>query len=238
MSSVKKNLAQNIRQKVIDSYAAIAKDFDRTRKNPWADFEAFLPYIKKGAKVLDLGCGNGRLSEFLKQKDVTYLGVDNNSKFIEIAKKNFPEEKFMLGDMVKVDTDESFDNILCIAAYHHLPNKEDRVAAALEMHRLLKKDGVLILTVWNLFQPKYIFSVIKAALYSIITLGQKYAWNDTWIKWGNNPLKRYYHAFLPKELKKYFENDLWEIEDLYFTRKGNKVNLWASFNIVLIARKK
>lgn len=234
-----KKHTNKIRSQVKNAYSDIAGEFDKSRKNQWLEFLYFLEFIENNVTVLDLGCGNGRLCELLKSKKVDYLGIDNNSNLLEKAKDNFPEAKFQLGDMVDLNLpDNYFDAIFCIAAFHHLPGRKLRRRSVNEMHRVLKKKGVLILTVWNLFQLKYLKNLIHAVLSFILHIGLKYAWNDLWVKWGNHPTKRYYHAFLPNELLSYFKKEKWEIEEFYFTKKGTRVKFWRSFNLCLIVRKK
>jgi len=46
-------------------YDAFAADFSATRKNSWPEFELLFPLLKKQDRILDLGCGNGRLRNFL-----------------------------------------------------------------------------------------------------------------------------------------------------------------------------
>ena len=236
---MKKTYSQNIAQSVKDSYSQFAEQFDQTRRQQWAEFDHFLAYTKKQAKVLDLGCGNGRLYEFLQPKEVSYLGIDHNSHLLDLAHKNFPEAHFQLDDIMDLKLEEeAFDNVFCIAAFHHIPSKKMRKKVLADLHRSLKPDGIFILTNWNLFQFRYFMPLLKAVFRSLLTLGLKGSWNDLWIKWGNYPLKRYYHAFLPKELSALFSPDLWEIEEFYFTRKGKRVRWFRSFNLVLIVRKK
>ena len=202
---MRKKIINQIKEKVISSYSAIAHEFDQTRKVPWQEFNHFLAYTKHGGKTLDLGCGNGRLYEFLKQKEVSYLGIDHNSHLLEKGRENFPDARFQLADMMDLNLPvEAFDNIFCIAAFHHIPGKKMRRAVAKSIHQSLKTDGILILTVWNLFQFKYLGTLIKSITSCIFHLGFKNAWNDLWVKWGNYPIKRYYHAFLPKDLFKFF----------------------------------
>jgi SAM-dependent methyltransferase len=230
--------AHQIKGQLKQSYSAIAQEFDQTRKAPWEEFNHFLAYTKHGGTVLDLGCGNGRLYEFLKPKKVQYLGVDHNSHLLDKARESYPEAIFELADMTDVNLPEkAFDNVFCIAAFHHIPGRKMRKQVAESIHRSLKPDGVLILTVWNLFQLKYLKELFKAILICVLYFGIKTAWNDLMIKWGNFPVKRYYHAFLPKELLRFFPPDNWKIEEFYFTRKGNRVSFLRSFNLVLIARK-
>ena len=234
-----KKHTNQIRDDVKKAYNSIASEFDQTRKVQWLEFEDFLEYVKKGQKILDLGCGNGRFYELLRPKNVDYLGVDNSSGLIEKARTNHPSAEFKLGDMVDLKlSDSKFDIIFSIASFHHVPSSKLRKQTVKEMHRILKKDGVLILTVWNLFQWKYLKCFIKSILSFVLHLGFKYSWNDLWVKWGNKPIKRYYHAFLPSELNRYFDVKQWKIEKFYFTRRGSRVKFLQSFNLCLIVRKK
>ena len=235
---MRKKYSKQIRQKVKDSYSAIAHEFNQSRKMPWKEFNHFLTYVHQGGQILDLGCGNGRLYDFLRLKKINYLGIDNNSHLLKLARQNFPEANFKLADMIDFKLpEESLDNIFCIAAFHHLPGKSSRIKVANKLFHILKPNGVLILTVWSIFQWKYLKSILRAIGSFIIHFGSKYAWNDIWIKWGNYSKKRYYHAFLAKELLHYFPNDRWKIEEFYFSRKGKRVSFWRSFNLVLILRK-
>jgi SAM-dependent methyltransferase len=232
------HLSHSIRKQVQSSYSVIASEFSATRQKPWPEFEHFLTYVRPESKILDLGCGNGRLAGLLSAKAVEYLGIDNNSALLALAREQHPDDRFKLADMVGLDLPEgAFDTLFCVAVFHHLPDKKTRRQAASHMHRVLREDGILILTVWNLFQWKYVEAILSAVFSFVLHLGFRYAWNDTWISWGERKIKRYYHAFLPKELLRYFSLSQWKIEDFYFTRKGKRVHFWRCFNIVLIARK-
>jgi len=235
---MRKKLIDKIRDNVKMAYEAISSEFDQTRKTKWPEFEHFLEYVGNGAKVLDLGCGNGRLYDSLKSKKVDYTGMDLSSALIDRARANFPAARFKMGDMVNLDLpDENFDIVFSIASFHHLPGRKLREKAVEEINRVLKPNGILILTVWNLFQWKYMVHIIKSAISFLFHLGLKYAWNDLWVKWGDCPLKRYYHAFLPAELVGYFKGGNWKTEEFYFTKKGTRVKFMRSYNLCLIIRK-
>jgi cyclopropane fatty-acyl-phospholipid synthase-like methyltransferase len=47
------------------SYNMAAENFSETRQNAWPEFELLKPYINEGESLLDIGCGNGRLWQFL-----------------------------------------------------------------------------------------------------------------------------------------------------------------------------
>jgi hypothetical protein len=108
------------------------------------------------------------------------------------------------------------------------------------MHRVLAKDGLLMMTVWNLWQRKYLPQIFSALGKFILTLGD-YQPGDLFIPWKNaqkqEQNKRYYHSFFPSELKKLFKQSGFEIIEEFSARKGQKVKFFQGYNYCLIARK-
>lgn len=230
--------AKKLLHHVKSTYTDIAEEFDKTRQFPIKEFDLFKAYIKQNSTIIDIGCGNGRLVSSLKKANIShhYLGIDNNNKLLEKAKKNFPQENFIEGDQLKIPLGENIaDIIFNIRAFHHIPSKKLRIQALREMQRVLKKNGILIVTVWNLYQKKYWGSLFKAIFRFIVTLGS-YAPNDTFISWGKKA-KRYYHAFTPMELHNVIKDAGFEIEEEYCIKDGNRVPFKESHDIVIIAKK-
>ncbi len=218
--------AKKVLDHVKSTYDNIAEEFAESRNYIGKEFKHFLPYLK--GQIIDLGCGNGRFAAFLDTKKITcdYLGIDNNSKFLQIAKKTYPKRHFIEGDQLSMPVeDNSVDTLLNIRAFHHIPSKNLRRVSLLEMRRTLKKDGILIISVWNLWQKKYWKQLAAAILRSIFTLGT-YEYNDTFIPWKGKD-KRYYHAFTKSELKKSIEKADFTILKLFEVGK----------DIIIIAKK-
>lgn len=235
---MKPNTAKELLDKVTNDYSKIAVEFDKTRKRPWPEFKYFKKYVRKNDTVLDLGCGNGRLYDFFrKHTHINYIGIDNNKAFIELAQKNYPRAKFLLGNLFNIPVTQSVDSTLAIASLHHIPSSALRKKSIREIHSKLKNDGLLIITVWNLFQMAYIKHVVKGVFKFIIQLG-KYDWNDTFIPWGKSGVQRYYHAFTPFELKRLLHNNDFTIIEMFYTRKGEKTSFFKSHNICAVCRKK
>ena len=69
-----------------------------------------------------------------------------------------------------------------------------------EIYRILKPNGLLLITAWNLFQPKYKKFIWQSRLKSVLSFG-KYDPRDTFIPWGKSGVKRYYYAFTLPEIK-------------------------------------
>lgn len=205
---MRKRKAQKIINQLTTVYDEIADQFSQTRYSARNDFEGFKTYLKQTQRILDLGCGNGRLLLFLqnvkiagKQFKFTYQGIDTSKKLIKLAKNKFPQHKFSYGNQLLIPVeDHKFDIIFNIRSFHHIPSKKLRKEALKEMQRVSQKNGIIVITVWNLWQFKYVKNIIQAVARSIITLGA-YDYNDTFIKWGRKH-KRYYHAFTLKELRK------------------------------------
>jgi len=238
---MKDKYAKYLLKKTKRDYEEIAKHFSETRVRPWKDIIFLADFVKDGDKVLDLGCGNGRLFDLFKDKDLSYIGIDLSKKLIKIAKgkyKNYPNAKFLVGDALKTEFDNnSFDLIYAIALLHQIPSKKYRIRFLNEVKRILKSEGFLILTVWNLWQKKYIKYIIKTFILKTKIPGStKLDFKDTFIPWkkrNGTIINRYYHAFTIKELKKLVKVIGFEIIDSGYTKRNNKKP-----NIFLIAQKK
>jgi trans-aconitate methyltransferase len=118
--------SSRIKKKVKDDYDEIASSFSKTRNSAWAEFEFFSPFYKSSSKVLDLGCGNGRLYDYLKKFGFkSYLGVDQSKNLINEARKHHSKAKFQVVDMAKLNgLKGEYDALFAIASFHHLAPSE------------------------------------------------------------------------------------------------------------------
>ncbi|HEY5714001.1 MAG TPA: class I SAM-dependent methyltransferase [Candidatus Gracilibacteria bacterium] len=136
-------------------YNTFAQDFSLTRARPWPEFEILFPFIKKRDRVLDLGCGNGRLRKFLDPELVplgNYYGLDVSSELLKIARENHPSDHFFLSNFEKdlpFGADQ-FEIIAAVASFHHLLNTKDQKHFFTQCHRVLKSGGKLFITTWIL----------------------------------------------------------------------------------------
>jgi len=222
------------------SYNKIASHFSKTRNHPWKEFELFKPYLKKDMNILDVGCGNGRLVNFLKPYIENYIGIDISSGLLEKARENHPEYNFKKTHMEDFCDDENtFDAIFPIASFHHLATKKLRIQTLQNFHKMLKKDGIICMTNWNLWQKKYKWIYIKSYLFSWLR-GKKP--RDLFIPWRdknkNIIANRYYYSFLKSEIVGLVEKAGFEILFCEYTR-GNEIcgGKFGAYNLVLVGRK-
>lgn len=233
-----KDTAKKLLKKVREDYTHIASEFSQTRQRSWQDFSLFKPYISPGYKIVDVGCGNGRLYDFVRTiPDITYSGIDNNEALINLAQKKYSSTHFLVADLLQLPRGVKYDLLFSIASLHHIPSQELRNKSVREMHRILKKDGIALITVWNLFQKRYRKYIFKSLFNFIVQLG-RYEWNDTFIPWGKSGIKRYYHAFTPGEIKKLLTANGFIVEKILYTKKGKIVPFFESHNICIICKKR
>lgn len=70
-----------------------------------------------GATCLDVGCGTGDLSLFLRKRGMKdYVGVDVYGTSITRARQKYPDEKFVLGDFLNTPIRQKFDYAFCSGA--------------------------------------------------------------------------------------------------------------------------
>lgn len=218
----------HIKQNLKKSYQLIAQDFSDSRSYEWPEFKLFSSVIPEGAKILDLGCGNGRFLGFLLQqkKMVDYTGLDFCPDLLEIARKKYPTFTFLENDITDFHLSERFDRIVCSAAFHHIPSIKLRKKSLDLMAEHLKDDGLLCLSVWDLWQLKYANVFVKSFLKSLFSFFTKNP-KDLFIPFGHQKILRYYHAFFFFELKRLLRAHSFSIE------QADK----SGHNFVIIARK-
>ena len=108
--------------------------------------------IKKGSKVLDVGCGGGR-----NIKDVLFIvnevvGIDNYKLAVKEAKKKLVDQKkvkILLKEARKTSFKNNyFDYVICMG--NTFGNfGEDKLRILKEMKRVVKKNGKIIISVYS-----------------------------------------------------------------------------------------
>lgn len=97
----------------------------------------------EGKKILEIGCGDGRLTSVLAEGADELVAIDPDELSIAQARRNIRGVNFRVGSGEALDfDDESFDLILFTMSLHH---HADCVRALREAHRTLKKDGTLVI---------------------------------------------------------------------------------------------
>ena len=160
----------------------------------WPEVVPYINLLKKGDKVLDVGCGNGRLLTAIN-KEITYTGFDFSETLINEARSLHPENDFRLKDVLETWGElGKYEAIFCIAVLHHIESREKQLDALVKIRQHLKKDGFAYLSVWNLWQSNY----LKWHLRSLLTK------RNHW-RWLYVPFQKKYQRFCFAFDKRYLE---------------------------------
>ena len=153
--------------------------------------------ISKG-RGIDLGCGTGWYLKNISEYGYEMVGIDNSAFLIKEAKRNNENSNTLvkLGDILDLKFDaETFDFAYCINSLHHLRSDKEFNCALLEIHRILKKRGLLIIHELNTF---FLFRIYLNYIFPLTNKIDKFG-GENWI-----------------EPKKLFKQDLFEVKELYY----------------------
>lgn len=223
-------LVEKLKQLVKDNYRLIADDFNITRQRTfWPELQNILATVKDGSNLIDVGCGNGRLVEYLKDKKINYLGVDNSQELLVLAQNNYPDKQFILSDILDLDNNVvgQFDYTLAIAVLHHLPGEASRLQSLEKLRKVTSPNGKIILSVWKIWPDRrYRVIILKHYLRKITGLN-RLDWGDIIFPWKNKQgqpySNRYYHIFTLNSLK----HMLIKVGFKKFTVYKDQHNYWA-----------
>ncbi|QTA79768.1 Ubiquinone biosynthesis O-methyltransferase [Desulfonema limicola] len=127
-------------------------------------------YIKeraelKNARVLDLGCGGGILSEAMAAAGADVTGIDMGKEPLAAAKLHLEKSGYKIdyyqttAESMAVSDPESFDLITCMELLEHVPNPGSVINAC---YKLLKPGGNIFFATINRTFKSFVFAIIGA----------------------------------------------------------------------------
>jgi ubiquinone/menaquinone biosynthesis C-methylase UbiE len=134
--------------------------------------------IREGYHVLEYGCGSGSyisaVAELVGKSGIMYA-LDIHPLAVEMvkkiaAKKGLSNVETILSDRKTGLPDDSIDVILMYDVFHDL---RDPNGVLVELHRVLKPDGILSFSDHHMKQNEILSNLTKNALFSLQRKGEK-----------------------------------------------------------------
>ena len=120
-----------------------------------------LANVSKHDSVIDVGCGEGYILSLLPKAKKS-IGLDISKVALNRAKKflqNRKDIELLLGDGQNIRfEDDSFDVVICSEMLEHIPNPH---AVIKELHRILKPNGNLVVSIPDESRIKQIMQIVK-----------------------------------------------------------------------------
>lgn len=187
----------------------LAESWNNFRQKPENITEYFKDkYTNNAGRIVDLGCGNGR--NLIPFQNFICYGVDFSqnmlNKAVLISEKYNLDIQLRKASLDKLPfKDNFFDYALMLASLHHLETKEKRLSSLKEVYRILKNNGIALITVWNKWQLRFLFKK-----------------KDTLIPWKQKDkiYYRYYHLFNYFELRNLLKKSKFKVLESKIS-KGN-----------------
>ncbi|MCE5234037.1 MAG: bifunctional 2-polyprenyl-6-hydroxyphenol methylase/3-demethylubiquinol 3-O-methyltransferase UbiG [Xanthomonadaceae bacterium] len=129
-----------------------------------ADFVAARVALR-GARVADVGCGGGLLSEALARAGATVVGIDLGAALIDVARLHLHESGLEVDYRVCGSAElaaaepEGFDAVCCMELIEHVP---DPAALVADLARLLKPGARLFLSTLNRTPASFAAAIVGA----------------------------------------------------------------------------
>src|SRR5215831_1542093 len=128
----------------IESHVKIVRVADRWNPSLYDQKHAFVSEYGRdlisllnpqpGERILDLGCGTGKLTKAIFDAGARVVGIDNSPAMIETAQAQYPELEFLLADATSFAFPDSFDGVFSNAVLHWVMKPAEavrRIAEAL-----------------------------------------------------------------------------------------------------------
>jgi 2-polyprenyl-3-methyl-5-hydroxy-6-metoxy-1,4-benzoquinol methylase len=178
-------------------YNSIAEKFDDvvniydTKKRLQVIFNELLPKKLTKLKLLDAGCGTGWFSKAAAQKGAQVTSMDIGPKLLQQVKKKCRSKRVVGSVMNMPFKKEIFDVVISTEVIEHVTHPDK---ALKEFYRVLKPNGVLVLTTPNHF---WHFSLFWANLIGV----RPYQGLENWYSWAGLRQKLEKLGFIVEEQK-------------------------------------
>lgn len=166
-------MAENVNPDEIEKFSALASRW----WDPRGEFKTLhavnplrLQFIRShapidGAKILDVGCGGGILSEGLARSGATVTGIDLGGELLSVARDHASDSDLRIDyrqisvEALAEEAPGSFDHVTCMEMLEHVPDPASVVRACAT---LVKPGGRVFFSTLNRKLKAYLLAIVSA----------------------------------------------------------------------------
>ena len=129
-----------------DSYDASVSGKDPEYRDVFDGYETILYEVAKrvSGTIIEFGTGTGNLTAKLLDAGFSVIGIEPNSKMLEVTAKRFPSINLVDGDLLEFDVqNENINAFVSTYVFHHLTDDEKGIALK-KYANLLSKNGKVV----------------------------------------------------------------------------------------------
>lgn len=173
--------------------------------------------INNPNKIIDIGCGPGNSTQILYKRwpESQITGLDNSQEMIKKAKKDYPDQNWILSDASIIDSKMKYDIVFSNATIQWIPNHQGLIKS---LFGILENNGAL---------------AVQIPMFKNMPLGNsigRIANTSKWNKYlkGCDDLFTYHdYNFYYDVLCKYSDNiDMWETSYIHTMASHNAILEW------------
>lgn len=162
--------------------------------------------IEKKSNALDIGCGIGNTSSFLKEHANHVVGIDLNPSMIAKAKANFPSIQFLALDMRQLEmlTPMTFDVITCFGNTLVHINNDDAQKVLQQVAKLANPNAQLFIQIINydrIYKDK--ITSLPPIDHESVTMHRNYTLYDNYLVFSSSILDKETNELAEQEITLY-----------------------------------
>lgn len=141
----------------MDYKALTIKTYDKSAKELAEYFRSVGPRVDEieralslagtptGARVIEIGCGDGRDAAEIIKRVEWYQGFDPSEGFLKIARNKVPNGSFIRADVLSYKYPKKLDVVYAFASLLHV-NRDDFAIVCQKVKEALRKGGIFFIS--------------------------------------------------------------------------------------------
>lgn len=114
-----------------ESYNKIAEQWAESRNREFLSklVVEFASKVKRGGKILDIGCGTGApIATYLSSQSFSVTGIDISEKLLQKAiERDIPNTELFLCDFFDFDPKGKYDGVIAFDSFFHFPKEKQKL---------------------------------------------------------------------------------------------------------------